>query len=301
MLKAGILPDSKNYNLLLRTARDCGIGNPALATSLLLRPVEKSEGGNLSSLVSKRLIDIDLLERQLFIQADPLGESQQPSRSSEEEESHSQQDMTQLLPINQSALVPVHLADGAHLNLLDVFEGKVGGLIALGSVDGASDRLALIGGAKGFLDKMESNGLSPDLRTLTLLADTMEPGYTSLQVLLKVAKKHKIKLDPAFFNTAIHTAARAGDPEGAKVHASLVLKFSRQIFHCHCWLWMGKIGIYVSFFSFQAVLRVMQQRNVSVNTQTFGCLALSCGRQKDALQLLSDMEVMQHMWNITNT
>lgn len=37
----------------------------------------------------------------------------------------------------------------------------------------------------------------------------------------------------------------------------------------------------------------MQQRNVSVNVQTFGCLALGCERQKDGLQLLKDMEVIQ--------
>lgn len=42
---------------------------------------------------------------------------------------------------------------------------------------------------------------------------------------------------------------------------------------------------------FQAALSVMQQRNVRVNVQTFGCLALGCERQKDGLQLLKDMEV----------
>lgn len=46
--------------------------------------------------------------------------------------------------------------------------------------------------------------------------------------------------------------------------------------------------------SFQAVLKVMRQRNVSVNVQTFGCLALGCEREEDALQLLKDMEVMNH-------
>lgn len=214
MLKSGILPDSKNYNLLLRTARDCGIGDPALATSLLLRPVQKPEKGNLSVPGSKTVIDVDLLERQLFLQADPLSERQRGS----EEELHSQQDLTQLIPADQTAPLPVNLAgEGGDLNLLDIFEGKVGSVISLGCVDGASDRLALIGGAKGFLDKMEANGLVPDLRTLTLLADMMEPGYTSLQMLLKVAKRHKVKLDVAFFNSVIHRAVRGGDAEGAKV------------------------------------------------------------------------------------
>lgn len=213
MLSSGIRPDSKNYNLLLRTARDCGIGDPALASSLLLKPAHKPERGNVSASGSKGVIDVDLLERQLFVQAD----GQQASTGSEDESS-SKQDTSQLIPVSQAAPVPVHLAaDGANLNLLDIFEGKVDGVISLGAVDGASDRLALIGGAEGFLDKMEANGQSPDLRTLTLLADMMEPGHASLQMLLKVAKKHKVKLDVAFFNSAIHTAVRRGDPEAAKV------------------------------------------------------------------------------------
>ena len=47
-------------------------------------------------------------------------------------------------------------------------------------------------------------------------------------------------------------------------------------------------------FSFQAVVSVMRHRNISVDVQTFGCLALGCERQKDGLQLLKDMEVMKH-------
>ncbi|XP_010731940.3 pentatricopeptide repeat-containing protein 1, mitochondrial [Larimichthys crocea] len=261
MLRSGILPDSKNYNLLLRTARDCGIGDPALATGVLLMLDPKYEREHVSHGKSesgcKGVVDIDLLERQLFIQPDPLGERQQDSRGSEDE-SHNRPDSTHLIPVRQTVSLPVELADDSTApNLLDLFEGKRGGVISLGTVDGVSDKLALIGGAKGFLEKMEASGLSPDLRTLTLLADTMEPGYQSLQVLLKAAKQHKVKLDVAFFNSAIRRAARAGDSEGA-----------------------------------QAVLSVMRQRNVTLNVQTFGCLALGCERQQDGLQLLKDMEAV---------
>lgn len=54
-------------------------------------------------------------------------------------------------------------------------------------------------------------------------------------------------------------------------------------------------------FSSQAVLSVMQQRNVSVNVQTFGCLALGCERQKDGLQLLKDMEVIKNKQKTQHT
>lgn len=263
MLKSGILPDSKNYNLLLRTARDCGIGDPALATGVLLRTDWecRKERERVSRVKSdsrhKDLIDIDFLERQLFIQPDSHGDSQKDSRDSEEE-SHSGQDSTHLIPVRQreNISLPVNLADASTApNLLDLFEGKSVGVISLGTVDRASDRLALIGGGQGFLEKMAAKGLNPDLRTLTLLADTMEPSHQSLQMLLKVAKQHQVKLDIAFFNSVIRRAARAGDLDGAK-----------------------------------SVLSVMRQRNVSVDVQTFGSLALGCERQKDGLQLLKDME-----------
>ncbi|XP_061626324.1 pentatricopeptide repeat-containing protein 1, mitochondrial [Phyllopteryx taeniolatus] len=233
MLKSGLVPDSKNYNLLLRTVRDCGIGDPALASSILLQ-------SNETHVKSSKGVDVDLLERQLLVQPDSRGgggETQNP-----------------LVPLRpaETALLPV----GFTPNLLDLLEGKGGGgVISFGAVEGASDRLALLGGAHGFLEKMAAGGLEPDLRTLTLLADTMAPGLQSLETLLKVAKRHRVKLDTTFFNSAIRRAARSGDLDGAK-----------------------------------AVLSVMQKRNVSVDVQTFGSLALGCQGQKDGLQLLQDME-----------
>ncbi|KAK5623207.1 hypothetical protein CRENBAI_017785 [Crenichthys baileyi] len=252
MLQSGILPDSKNYTLLLRTARDCGIGDPALASSVLLTSEIWKEKEDVSEARCKGVIDIDLLERQLFLQHDAHSNSHTDRKRNEEEES------THLIPVRQTENISLPsdiVADSTAPNLLDFFEGKRGAVLALSSVDTASDRLALIGGAKGFLEKMEANGLSPDLKTLTLMVDTMEPGLQSLQVLLKAAKQHQVKLDVAFFNSAIRRTVRAGALEDAK-----------------------------------AVLRVMRQRNISLNIQTYGCLALGCDRQEEGLQLLKDIE-----------
>lgn len=209
MLRSGILPDTKNYNLLLRIARDCGLGDPALATEVLLSLDSESQEEHVSNAKSdsrtKPIIDIDLLEKQLFIQADSCRSSDEASAS--------------LVPVRQEHYHPVELADNsASPSLLDVFEGKKGAVVSLSAVDGAFDRLLLIGGARGFLEKMTSSRASPDLRTLTLLADTMEPGHQSLMMLLKVAKQHQVKLDVAFFNSVIRRAARAGEMDSAKVH-----------------------------------------------------------------------------------
>ncbi|KAK5865814.1 hypothetical protein PBY51_020054 [Eleginops maclovinus] len=259
MLRSGLLPKTYNYNLLLRTARDCGIGDSALTSALLLKPDQDYEGKRVSKSQStqKVLSNIDLLERQLCFQPDPHSDSQQDSRASEEE-CNIKQDSSHLVPIRQIETSPLRVdlaADSTAPNLLDLFEGKKVAVVSLGTIAGAADRLALIGGAKGFLEKMEAKSLSPDLKTLTLLADTMEPGYQSLQMLLRVAKQHKVKLDAAFFNSMIRRSARAGDLEEAK-----------------------------------GVLSVMRQRNVNVDVQTFGSLALGCEQQEDGLQLLKDME-----------
>lgn len=217
MLSSGIRPDSKNYNALLQTARDCGIGNLALATRLLLRPDLRFKSEHVPQSGCKKVIDIDLLERQLCIQKDQLRDSQQDSRGSEDESTR-RQESTHLIPLRQTVSLPVDSAgDCAVPNLLDIFEGKTSSVISLSAVEGPLERLALIGGATGLLEKMEMNGLSPDLKTLTLLTDMMEPGYLSLQVLLKAAKKHKVKLDVGFFNSAIRRATRADDTEGATV------------------------------------------------------------------------------------
>uniref|UniRef100_A0A3Q2YVC7 Pentatricopeptide repeat domain 1 n=2 Tax=Hippocampus comes TaxID=109280 RepID=A0A3Q2YVC7_HIPCM len=233
MLKSGLAPDSKNYNLLLRTARDCRIGDPGLASGILL---QSNESHNKSG----KRVDVDLLERQL------LGQTDVPSGGGE-----TQNPLVPLTPA-ESALLPIDSTP----NLLDLLEGKGGGgLISFGAVEGASDRLAVLGGGRGFLEKMAAGGLEPDLQTLTLLADTMAPGLQSLETLLEAAKRHHIKLDAAFFNSAIRRAARSGDLDAAK-----------------------------------AVLSVMRQRHVTVDVQTFGSLALGCQRQKEGLQLLTDME-----------
>uniref|UniRef100_A0A1A7WYV4 Pentatricopeptide repeat domain 1 n=2 Tax=Iconisemion striatum TaxID=60296 RepID=A0A1A7WYV4_9TELE len=250
MLHSGIVPDSKNYNLLLRTARDCGIGDSAVATNILLNSDTNSwkETKDESEVSCRGVVDIDLLEKQLFFQ------QEQHSNNHQQDNSES----THLVPVRQTenVLLPTDVA--AHSvtpSLLNIFEGNQGSVLSLNAADVASDRLALIGGAKGILEKMEMSGLSPDLRTLTLLADLAEPGYQSLQLLLRAAKQHRVKLDVAFFNSAIRKAAKTSNVDEAK-----------------------------------AVLRVMEQRNVNVNIQTFGCLALACDRLEDGLQLLRDIQ-----------
>ncbi|XP_071266037.1 pentatricopeptide repeat-containing protein 1, mitochondrial isoform X2 [Salvelinus alpinus] len=284
MLRMGIRPDVQNYNLLLRAARDCGIGNPAVASALLLT----SDCGQEGQVVKVRgqgsaPLDVDALESQLFTQHPDNDLSHHSNDASHRSSDHSNDPSnipshhsdlnsivvapvtTQLVMVRKGGeqVAPIGslpCLSGASTrppNLLDLSVGRAGevGVVSLGVVSGMFDRLALMGGAQGFLDKMATAGLCPDIRTLTLLADTMEPGSQSLHSLLAVAKQHGVKLDTAFYNSVIRRAARAGDLQEAK-----------------------------------AVMCVMQERRVRADVRTYGSLALGCNRQTDALQLLGDMQ-----------
>lgn len=215
MLSAGIKPDVQNYNILLRVARDCGIGDPALASKLLLRRQEES----VSKLTAQRRgqrsrlregachpepLDVDVFERHVL--TDTASAPAQLTLDSDSKQ-------TQLIPASSSS----YLATSPSVpNLLDPSTCH-SDVVALATASTASNRLALIGGLDGFLDKMSSDGLKPSIKTLTLLADVTEPSSQSVRSLIDVANQGGVKLDVGFFNTLIRRAAKAGDVEGVKV------------------------------------------------------------------------------------
>ncbi|KAI7811175.1 putative pentatricopeptide repeat-containing protein 1 [Triplophysa rosa] len=287
MLKIGIKPDTQNYNILLRAARDCGIGNPELASGLLLKRTEEVNPKLTSGRKSRRtkakeetlcpkVINIDALENELFVDSHardavilnthsaPQGKAKDNDSQNENDQRKSQGEV-QMSPSSPQAernLLTDSLSCLSHLspqsprrpNLLDPSTCH-SDVVALGPVKSASDRLALIGNLDGFLEKMASDGLEPSIKTITLLADVMEAGSQSVQSLIDVAKKSGIRLDVPFFNTLVRRVAKTGDLDGAK-----------------------------------AVKTLMVNRGLAVNTQTFCGIALACQRQKDGLQLLSDVE-----------
>lgn len=245
MLKLGIEPDTQNYNILLRAARDCGIGDIALASKLLLKsqndsPLALGTGKrNRRTKVKERsqskLMDLDAFERQLFVDTRSQPMHKESTVSTEEvraekmdsvtlstqrenvSSSPDSQDALQVHDSNLSICSPgLASSPAAPPNLLNPLTGR-SDVVSLGTVSTASDRLALIGSMEGFLGKMAAQGLQPTLKTITLLADVVEPSAQAVQSLLSVASENKIRLDVPFFNTLIRRAANAGDLKGAKV------------------------------------------------------------------------------------
>uniref|UniRef100_A0A8C3Y6Z1 PTCD1 protein n=1 Tax=Catharus ustulatus TaxID=91951 RepID=A0A8C3Y6Z1_CATUS len=258
MNKLGIKADSHTYNLMLRAARDCGIGNPAVASQLLLNPPESSpqlklppgrqkekvnnqrKKGSKSAAVQ---FDVEAMEKQLFQESllQPEEQIQQQNKDmaqAEREPPH----LSQKLPFcNLPNLLDSRMADTA--------------VVSLGTVATPSHRLALMGDVEGFLNKMKEDNAEPNIKTFTLLAELVEPQSPSESSLLALLDDHKVKVDVTFFNTLMRKRSKQGDLEGAK-----------------------------------SVLPALVKRGLSPNLQTFCNLAIACHKQQDGLQLLSDLK-----------
>ncbi|XP_024903444.1 pentatricopeptide repeat-containing protein 1, mitochondrial isoform X3 [Pteropus alecto] len=274
MLNLGLQPSQHSYNLLLGAARDCGLGDPEVASALLLRPREemvllqppagglqarrKAQAGTVSG-VSARL-HVENLEKQLFLEPSQVlerpPESQEarvPSKARSEVETKVDPDNAVAL----SSMAPELPPWGLEANLLTL--GAVPqNVVSFGTVTTPADRLALMGGLEGFLGKMAEHGLRPDIKTLTLLAEVVEPGSPAESSLLTVLDMHQLEADVTFFNTLMRKKSKLGDLEGAK-----------------------------------ALLPALAKRGIVPNLQTFCNLAIGCRRPRDGLQLLADMKKFQ--------
>ncbi|NXG88117.1 PTCD1 protein, partial [Stercorarius parasiticus] len=288
MTKLGIKADSHTYNLMLRAARDCGIGDPVVASELLLRPsdenssqlrlapgrqkekVKNQKKKELESTAAVQL-DVEALEKQLFQESSVKPEEliQQPNKDAAQAETepaaldspsvaHSRTAALMMRGQNNMEPKRAHLSQKQHFcNLPNLLDSRMpdAAVVSLGTVATPSDRLALMGDVEGFLNKMKEDNAEPNIKTFTLLAELVEPQSHSESSLLALLDDHKVKVDVTFFNTLIRKKSKQGDLEGAK-----------------------------------SVLPALVKRGLSPNLQTFCSLAIACHREKDGLQLLSDLK-----------
>ncbi|XP_036165792.1 pentatricopeptide repeat-containing protein 1, mitochondrial-like isoform X4 [Myotis myotis] len=232
MLRLGLQPKRHGYNLLLGAARDCGLGDPEVASELLLRPREemvllqpraggrqarrKAQAGTVDSMSAR--LHVETLERQLFLE--PSQTLERPSEPQEDRVlSKAQPEMeTKVDPDHTVALASVASEPSPQeleTNLLTL--GPVPpAVVSFGTVTTSADRLALMGGLEGFLGKMAEHGLRPDIKTLTLLAEVVDPGSPAEFSLLTVLDTYQVEADVTFFNTLMRKKSKLGDLEGAK-------------------------------------------------------------------------------------
>ncbi|XP_043840249.1 pentatricopeptide repeat-containing protein 1, mitochondrial [Dromiciops gliroides] len=284
MLKMGIKPDAHSYNLMLCAARDCDLGDPKVASDLLLGPEE--EPALLQLKAGKRhqrkkiqkekatsaKLDMDSLERQLFqgtskdAQDPPSLQKAREANEVQLEDAKGELDSkstNSLVVLNQSLsrLEPTK-ADLTQFsepvcplpNLLDL---KVShpNVVSLGTVTTPADRLSLMGEMDGFLRKMKKDHLEPNIKTLTLLAEIVRPNSPSESSLLALLDKYQVEADVTFFNTLVRKKSKLGDLEGAK-----------------------------------KLLPILARRGIIPNIQTFCNLAIGCLQKSQGMQLLGDMK-----------
>ncbi|XP_062443791.1 pentatricopeptide repeat-containing protein 1, mitochondrial [Rhea pennata] len=251
MTRFGIKADSHIYNLMLRAARDCGIGDPVLASQVLLRPTEENSSQlRLASGRQKQRVrnqrkkgsesaatvqlDVEAMEKQLFQE-----NSVQPEQLVKQQNKDVNWPETEPVLAGLANANIVHSGTGALMrsdqnqieqqasrshnlhfcNLPNLLDSKMpdAAVVSLGTVATPSDRLALMGGVEGFLSKMKEDNAEPTIKTFTLLAELTEPQSPSESSLLAILDKHKVKVDVTFFNTLIRKKSKQGDLEGAKV------------------------------------------------------------------------------------
>ncbi|XP_010198409.2 pentatricopeptide repeat-containing protein 1, mitochondrial [Colius striatus] len=286
MTKLGIKANSYSYNLMLRAAKDCGIGDPVVASELLLRATgenspqlrlapgkqqekvktQRKKGAESAAAIQ---LDVEALEKQLFHESSVQPEeligkqnkdvTQAETKPALNSPSIAHSTTPELLKKGQKMeQEQAHLSQKPHFcQLPNLLDSRVpgAGVVSLGTVATPSDRLALMGDMEGFLNKMKEDNAEPTIKTFTLLAELVEPGSPSESSLLALLDEHKVKVDVNFFNTLIRKRSKQGDLEGAK-----------------------------------SVLPTLVKRGLSPNHQTFCHLAIACHQEKDGLQLLSDLK-----------
>ncbi|NWS40963.1 PTCD1 protein, partial [Probosciger aterrimus] len=288
MTKLGIKGDSHTYNLMLRAARDCGIGDLAMASELLLSPPSEDSPqlrlapGRQKEKVKKQRkkgsesgaavqLDVEAMEKQFFQEGlvqpkEVVGQKNKDVNQAKGEAAALDSPTVlltgpgALMKRDQHEVEQEQLHQSQKLQFCDLpnlLDSKMpnGAVVSLGRVAAPSDRLALMGDVEGFLNKMKEDNAEPNIKTFTLLAELVEPQSPSEASLLAVLDKHKVKVDVTFFNTLIRKKSKQGDLEGAK-----------------------------------SMLPVLVKRGLSPNLHTFCNLAIACHQEKDGLQLLSDLK-----------
>ncbi|KAG7205378.1 hypothetical protein KM043_007374 [Ampulex compressa] len=125
-----------------------------------------------------------------------------------------------------------------------------------------SNPLVLFGGCEGILSRMEKDNLLPDERTLTMLVELLPKSTSAENALTAYAKRKNIKLNIGYYNTLMKKRCMRQDYKNAV-----------------------------------AVLGELQQNHMAPDIITFGVLALSCVKRKQALEVIEGMEAIGYKPN----
>lgn len=188
MRRLNIEPDLFSFNLMLRCARDCGIGT--LATESPVHPNYLLESGS----PNESITATEPVETRSILPV--AGKIDSPVGAGHD-----------LMTVSQ---MPSSLPNFLARNV------ACRSLISLDQLDQPENRLALLGGVGGFFNQLRKDRVAPDIKTVTLLLETSASNLLQEKILIESADKMRVAFDVDFFNLLIkkrqyrreHAAAR---------------------------------------------------------------------------------------------
>ena len=198
-MNSRIKPDLFHYSLLLKTVKDCGVGDQAFVNDILLECMSNSEA---------RKFGKALLENQQKPRLTEGGEH--PVTGGKDESSiETEKRELEILPATSNGEISAkHLTKANNQlqpqlpNLL-MAKPNFKNVVSLGALRTAEDRFQLIGGVDGFFQLTHSRGVQCNARMVTLMLDLIENSEEAELKLLDKAKEMKVTLDISFFNKLI--------------------------------------------------------------------------------------------------
>lgn len=185
-IEKNVKRDVYSYNLLLRSVRDCGLGD-----------VE----------TTKNTFDtILLVNKNLLIESSEL----QP---------HSNSDVSSIKVCEPETALenrPNLIAKVPHL----------GNIMSISEITKPEDRLLLIGGCSGFLINMQQNNCTPNIKTFTQLLDSIPATLAAEKELIVSMRKLNVKPDVDFYNMLIKKRSMRFEYELAKVCSEIIEMFN---------------------------------------------------------------------------
>lgn len=167
MRKFRVTPDVFSYNLMLRATRDCGVGDnkenkPCLINSLLLTEGVASSAPNKANKKEKKLLNSGESANLPTLAANNNQPSVLPNLLSERIESNNVAiAVTSLDRCENRYMLLRHFSIDFSYNLIPF------------CLYNHVHRLALLGDVDGFLEQMRRDHAQPDIKTFTLLLQTM--------------------------------------------------------------------------------------------------------------------------------
>uniref|UniRef100_S4RZJ3 Pentatricopeptide repeat domain 1 n=1 Tax=Petromyzon marinus TaxID=7757 RepID=S4RZJ3_PETMA len=270
MERVGVAPNLHNYSFLLSVARQCDIGDPAVATALLLNdssesknirslPVRSQKGAKRRTSTSAAVASVQDLQGRLFNsqRACPHPDSVRQDKSTRG--AHEWQ-LTHEIPQHSTSLALLPESPGSHLelpgNLLEPGRRSTKGhVLSLRAAPDPADRLALLGGVAGVLGALRRHGLAPNVLIFTQLAMLLPADqFDQDERLLQEAKACGAEPDVTLYNVLVGRRSRAGDLAAAR-----------------------------------ALVGELVREGLSPDMHTYSALAAGCQREEDGVQLLRDM------------